>query len=189
MNALEPSYKRLSPDARFYFTGKPCKNGHISNRYVSNSECCECRAEKNVTLKSKQQAWAEANRDRKNAISRFLYHADADTQRERSRLKWENDKEKVKATNKAWADKNKGIWNHYGAKRRAALRQRTPSWVDMDAVKSIYAQCPDGFHVDHIVPLRGRTVCGFHSQHNLQYLTAAENQRKFNRLEDSYVYA
>lgn len=25
-----------------YFTGKPCKRGHISDRYVSNRECCEC---------------------------------------------------------------------------------------------------------------------------------------------------
>ena len=25
-----------------YFTGKPCKYGHISNRYVTNSQCVEC---------------------------------------------------------------------------------------------------------------------------------------------------
>lgn len=189
MFMLEPSYKRLSPDKRFYFTGKPCKNGHVSNRYASNSECCECRAKKNVALKNKQQAWAEINRDRKNAVSRGLYHADAEAQRERSRMKWVKNKEKVSATNKAWLDKNKGIWNHYAAKRRAAIRKRTPLWADMDAIKGIYANCPDGYHVDHIVPLQGKTVCGFHSHHNLQYLTAAENQRKFNRLEDNYVYA
>lgn len=26
----------------FYFTGKPCQNGHIANRYVSSGNCCEC---------------------------------------------------------------------------------------------------------------------------------------------------
>lgn len=186
---MEPSYKRLSPDSRFYFTGKACKHGHVAQRYVSNNECVACRAAKNVALKAKQQAWANANRDHKNALSRAMYQKDAEAQRERSRMKWMRDSERVKATNKAWAEKNIGIWNHYAAKRRAALRQRTPSWADMKAIKEIYALCPDGYHVDHVVPLRGKTVCGFHSHHNLQYLPAAENQRKFNRLEDSYVYA
>jgi hypothetical protein len=174
---------------KYYFTGKPCKYGHIAQRYTCNGECVTCRKEKNVLLRDKQNAWSEANRDHRNALSRAKYHANIEAQRERSRMKWVNNKEKVKATNKAWADKNKGIWNHYGAKRRAALRQRTPLWVDMNEVKKIYAQCPYGYHVDHIVPLRGKTVCGFHSQHNLQYLLAAENQRKFNNLEDSYVYS
>lgn len=25
-----------------YFTGKPCKNGHLSDRHVVNGKCCEC---------------------------------------------------------------------------------------------------------------------------------------------------
>lgn len=189
MFMLEPKYKRLSPDARFYFTGKPCKYGHVAQRYVSSSECVECRKAKNATLKDKQAAWAENNRERVRAVSKFLYYANVEAQRARSRMKWAIDSDRVKATNKAWADKNPGIWNHYGAKRRAAMRQRTPSWACMERIKDIYRNCPEGFHVDHIVPLRGKTVCGFHSQDNLQYLTAAENQRKFNRLEESYVYA
>jgi hypothetical protein len=35
-----------------YFTGKPCKNGHIAERYVS-SHCIECRAEERGRDKSK----------------------------------------------------------------------------------------------------------------------------------------
>lgn len=186
---MEPSYKRLPPNVRFYFTGKPCKNGHICQRYSSNGECVSCRFEKNLLLKEKQKELANKNRDRRNEIARATYHADIEKQRERSRMKWVKNSEKVKAANKAWAEKNPGIWNYYGAKRRAAIRQRTPSWACMETIKTIYRNCPKGFHVDHIVPLRGKNVCGFHSQHNLQYLPAAENQRKFNRLEDSYVYA
>jgi hypothetical protein len=29
-----------------YFTGKPCHIGHVSERYVSNKQCCECNASK-----------------------------------------------------------------------------------------------------------------------------------------------
>lgn len=61
----------------------------------------------------------------------------------------------------------------------AEIRQR-PAWADMKKIREIYQNRPDGFHVDHIVPLRGKTVCGLHVEHNLQYLPAIENMRKHN---------
>lgn len=186
---FEPRYQRLSPDARFYETGKPCKYGHIAKRYVSNGECVDCRAQKNVLLKDKQIAWVNENRDRKLQLARARYHQNVEAERQRSRDKWIKNADKVKAANKAWSDKNPKIWNHYGAMRRATIRQRTPLWANLDVIKAFYKNCPDGYHVDHIVPLRGKTVCGFHTHGNLQYLTSTENQRKFNRLEDSYVYS
>ena len=37
-----------------------------------------------------------------------------------------------------------------------------------------------GMHVDHVIPLRNRLVCGLHTQFNLQLLTPTENMRKGN---------
>lgn len=34
----------MNPD-KYYFTGKPCKNGHISNREKANRTCCTCLLE------------------------------------------------------------------------------------------------------------------------------------------------
>ena len=64
------------------------------------------------------------------------------------------------------------------AKRRSAKLKATPMWADLEAISRFYAECPDGMTVDHIVPLRGKTVCGLHVENNLQYLTSPENSRK-----------
>lgn len=62
--------------------------------------------------------------------------------------------------------------------RRAGIAHRVPSWADPFVIQDFYDHCPAGHHVDHIVPLFGKLVSGFHVQDNLQYLPAAENMRK-----------
>lgn len=42
-------------------------------------------------------------------------------------------------------------------------------------------------HVDHVIPLQGRTVSGLHVAGNLRVITASENVKKHNRYEDSNV--
>lgn len=63
---------------------------------------------------------------------------------------------------------------------RAKKAQRRVSWSDSESIKLFYNNCPVGYHVDHIIPLNGKTVSGLHVINNLQYLPAAENIRKRN---------
>lgn len=67
------------------------------------------------------------------------------------------------------------------AKYKAAKLRAIPSWADMAEISKIYALCPEGHQVDHIVPLQGVNVCGLHVQNNLQYLTKEDNLVKHNK--------
>ncbi len=66
---------------------------------------------------------------------------------------------------------------------RAAKLQRTPAWANLDKIRQIYDNCPEGHHVDHIIPLNGINICGLHVEYNLQYLPAKENCSKGNKFE------
>lgn len=69
----------------------------------------------------------------------------------------------------------------YQARRRALKITQTPLWADLEIIKEIYNNCPKGYEVDHIIPLKGELVCGLHIAENLQYLTAHDNASKGNR--------
>jgi hypothetical protein len=179
---------RISPlDAKMYFTGKPCKNGHIAQRYSCNNECIECRKQKNSSpkIKAQQKQWDIDNKDYKNELSRKRYQYNIEKERERSRRKWLLYSEKVKATNLNWAKNNpnkfKALVRLHNSLRRLVVKQQCPKWADTQKIKEIYINRPEGYHVDHIIPLRGKTVSGLHVENNLQYLTIMDNSKKHNK--------
>jgi hypothetical protein len=78
-------------------------------------------------------------------------------------------------------------------KRRLAKANRTPSWATVDdawMIEQAYelaalrtAMFGFDWHVDHVVPLQGKNVSGFHVPTNLQVIPARMNYIKSNRFE------
>ena len=52
-------------------------------------------------------------------------------------------------------------------------------WHEKRLINRFYRNCPQGYEVDHIIPI---SKGGMHRLSNLQYLTRAENQAKFNKI-------
>lgn len=64
------------------------------------------------------------------------------------------------------------------------MLKRTPVWANVDDINFFYEYRPAGCHVDHVLPLLGDNVSGLHVAENLQWLPAAENLAKSNKVEE-----
>jgi 5-methylcytosine-specific restriction endonuclease McrA len=109
-------------------------------------------------------------------------------------IKWvAENRAKHNAKCNQWAKQNAAKVNARTARRHASKMQATPKWMSPDdywvieqayelaALRTKMFGAP--WEVDHIVPLRGKTVSGLHTPWNLQVVTQAENRRKSNSFE------
>lgn len=147
------------------------------------SWCKPCESERN-RLKTKKY------RDSRLAKAKQWRDENKEKQAEAIRVWREQNPEKLKAIYKEWAQQNRDKVNAKWMKRDAAKKNRTPSWLTEDDLW-IIEQAYDiairrskavgiAFHVDHIVPLQGKTVSGLHVPWNLQVIPAKQNQSKSN---------
>ena len=131
--------------------------------------------------KEYKAAWYQTNKDRIK-ILRIAYREKNKERIAKSVSSYHaSHKEAVKKIKTRWRDKNKSYYVAKCAERYARKSNATPVWADFDAIKDIYLEAEyQQMHVDHIVPLRGKTVCGLHVHENLQLLTERENCQKRN---------
>lgn len=154
-------------------------------------KCCTCKEDKPVTEFYKDKLRKDGLYSRcKKCHNKCVMKNHKKNRKRYLEIKREAQKRSRKRRNaefrerdKKWKQNNKGTVNAVNSRRRAAKKSSTPCWADLDAIRDIYKNCPDGYHVDHIIPLMGETVCGLHVENNLQYLTAEENLIKGNNYE------
>ena len=151
--------------------------------YRSYKLACRKAYRKSPTYKLSSTSWYLNNRERVLKMVSDLQQTEKGRLQKNARNKKHAKTEKGKASMARYQSSVNGrkVRNATDAKRRASKLQRTPAWADLKAIKQFYLNCPEGYHVDHIVPLQGVNVSGFHVLNNLQYLTKSENSSKGNR--------
>ncbi len=116
------------------------------------------------------------------------YHRQHKEQHSLASRNWQKrNPERARQNSAKWSRSHPGQVSAMAAIKKARKLQATPKWLPRDQIeeiKQIYINRPDGFHVDHIYPLKGVGSCGLHVPWNLQYLTAKENITKGNTMHD-----
>ena len=158
-----------------YGTGVPCMYGHTALRRVNDRVCTECDKETKATRRAS---------------------ADNEQVKRTRRAAYQKHKEAALLAKKIYRAENKGKINALCAARKKVIKQRTPKWLtafDRLKIRCMYQlaamytrENAEPWHVDHVVPLQGKTVSGMHVPNNLQVLRGLDNIKKKNRYEVSH---
>ena len=182
----------------FYFNGIPCLRGHIGERRTASGQCVTCRKimpRKRYKYPRKKFADLPLEQKARHKATAKKWRESNPGANSRSALAW------AKANPARKAENNAAYSKRYPEKTRATRMLRiattlraTPRWADIAAIKAIYAECVQTqnrtgvkHEVDHIVPLRGRTVCGLHVHWNLQILSRTENRKKWIKFSHEFI--
>lgn len=132
-------------------------------------------------------AWNKANPDKALAHTRKWAQKNRDVIYTAAREWRRENRERFSAARSAWVKAHPAQRNAKQSKRRAAKLRATPAWANSFFIAEAYDLAQrrtkaTGFewHVDHIVPLRSKLVCGLHVEHNLQVIPATQNCEKSN---------
>ncbi len=140
---------------------KPCYKQYADQHYQNKKE----------VISEQNHAYREANKDKVT---------------ERERAYRESNKDKITKRMNAYCKANPHIYSANTAKRKASKIKATPVWANKEAIKDMYQlatifkRTGINMHVDHIIPLQSKLVCGLHCEANLQLMPAYENKSKGN---------
>ena len=126
-------------------------------------------------VRAKERAWYAANRERLAAEKLARRRANPERFRAAQRKHFQTEHGRA------------AMLAHKHA-RRALQLNATPAWADREAMAdwfhlaAVMSRGGVKFSVDHIVPLKGRGVCGLHAESNFQLMPLLDNIAKGNRV-------
>lgn len=155
------------------------KNSRKANG--KNSYCKSCQSETN-------KSWMQTNKLKRAAYEKSYKEATKD-ERKRGKKEWDL---KNLEWRKVYRKLNSHRYAAHAVKRYVKEKLSQPLWLNkhqLQEIENFYWLAKDlaavsgqTYHVDHIVPLQGKTVCGLHVPWNLQVLPSDVNISKSNKV-------
>jgi hypothetical protein len=184
------------------YNGKVCKKHLDINglRYVLSYGCIACSlksVQKNQAkipniVKQRNAEYRSKHKDKLKENYRLWAEKNKIALSEKKRKHREVNILRIKEKYKEYYLKNYPKMLAKRNKQHADKLQRTPTWLKNDElwmIEEAYELAGlrtkmFGFawHVDHVLPLRGKTISGLHTPYNLQVIPAKENLQKGNRV-------
>jgi len=181
-------YKRSDQLGKYTSHCKACKRAH-DNAHCALESTKAKRAEYLKNLRSTPEYKAKESAY-KHAYYRTDAYRIAKKLKQKLRRLDPNILQQLKLRDAAYAKAHPEKFAMKTRKRKIIKLQRTPFWLNAGQnfeMECIYKYCAAlrsiglDYEVDHIVPLKGKSVSGLHVPWNLQVLTASENASKGNR--------
>lgn len=148
------------------------------------SKCGEIKEHKEFSANTKEPDGFRAYCRQCSAVAwKAHYEANPEIHRERAKEYYKTNKEERLEYSHAYYHANPDLYAAHRNKRRTREDQALANWANLEEINTIYICCPQGHHVDHIIPLQGKLVCGLHTENNLQYLLASDNLAKSNSFD------
>lgn len=178
--------------AKYYFTGGPCKHGHIAARKTKGS-CVEClKVEWAQALETRANYYAEYNKSEAGQKAKKDYYArNKDAVIARAQTRPTKEKTESKKRHK---EANPDYYRSLVSMRRRRFRDATPKWLSAEQKMEIRLKYRLAiemsratgvrYAVDHVIPLQGEEVCGLHVPWNMEVITQDDNLKKSNKLVD-----
>ena len=158
--------------------------------------CSSCKVKKDQSEFNKNNSCKSRGYDYycklcRKAVSKSVYEADKQKSKENSYAWKAKNPEKAKAIVDRVHKKYPHLRASRSAKYRAYKGKASPKWLtesDLLHIKAKYQlaamfnRCTEQrWEVDHIIPLKGKNVCGLHIPNNLRVIPATENRCKQNK--------
>lgn len=184
------------------------KTRNTKDGRTSHCKICKSLARKDnaEAIAEQKKIWYEANKEDVAEKSKADRKENPEKHAAQEAAKYVKNKDKIKArvldyqkrvpdvnrrASKRYRDANPHLGRAKTAKRRAIKLRATPKWADTEFeqfylveiyhLAQLRSEMGIEHHVDHIVPLISKKVCGLHCSANLQVITAPENLAKSNK--------